>query len=306
MIIGIISDGKKGHLVQTQGLAQALIEQAAQKQPEKEHRWIELNIQGKSWWSKFRYKAEASTPKLDLVLCAGHSTHLAALSLAKKHDCPCMVCMKPSLPSCLFALCLIPLHDLKKGKNYGKHILPIQGALNNIRPNPDAVKKHVLFLIGGPSKEFEWESETLSNQIALIARHSKSPMKLTTSRRTPEDFAADISHACPNIRVEPVEQTHPNWVRENIDAAKEVWVTQDSVSMVYEALSSGAPVGILDMPPKRRISRVTRGLHGLLEEGVVGSFAQWAQSHQLPQHKALNEAARAAEYILTHYPQILS
>ena len=93
--------------------------------------------------------------------------------------------------------------------------------------------------------------------------------------------------------------------------AKEVWVTQDSVSMVYESLSSGAPVGIIEMPAKEGphkpdASRIARGLNMLIADGNVCRFTEWAKTHVIPQPgTVMNEAARAAEYILENFPKLL-
>ncbi len=311
MNICIISDEKQGHLSQTRGLAEALQQLAASRGSQKEQRIIEWSICKKSFWQRFFYKGEeAEASSLDLVLCAGHSTHWAALSVARHYKCPCMVCMKPSIPCCLFDLALIPEHDLKENKSCRKKIFPTKGALNNINPDSRGVAKHILFLIGGPSRDFEWDGEMLINQIELITRSSRLPMVLTTSRRTPEDFAFDVRQACPSIHVEPFEQTAPEWIRQHLNNAREVWVTQDSVSMVYEALSSGAPVGILDMPRKEgkqnKLSRVTSGLQKILSEGYATSFTYWAKNKSFTQNPPLHEAQRAAEHILKHFPQLLS
>ncbi len=309
MNICIISDSKNGHLSQTRGLAQALIERASILAPQSEHRCIEWDVSKMPFWEKFFYKGETST-SLDLVLCAGHSTHLAALSLARKAKCLCMVCMRPSLPIFLFDLVLMPQHDLKVCQSAKGRIFLSKGALNSIKPSPNIDKKHSLLLIGGPSKEYGWDSEMLINQIGHIARQTQHPMLLTTSRRTPKDFIADIARSSPSIRIEPVERTPQGWIAKQLAASKDIWVTQDSVSMVYEALSSGAPVGILDMPRldkrKGKISRITRGLHQLLQENRVSRFSQWAKNHQLPAAQALNESGRAADYILKHYPKLFT
>ncbi len=310
MNICIISDGKKGHLSQTRGLATALLDRARQMKPDGSHQLQELDISKKRWWCKFRYKGEADTAEhVDLVLCAGHSTHFAALSLARHRKCACMVCMRPSLPIGLFTLGLIPEHDLKAKDYNNKDIFPTKGALNSVQVSTDPSKrKNILFLIGGESKEYKWESELLLNQITHIARYSRSSMVLTTSRRTDPDFIGEVSQACPNMHVISVDETGPNWVEENLAKAKEVWVTKDSVSMVYEALSSGAPVGILDMDQKvfrkDRTSRVTRGLNKLIEEGRVNTLAQWSKTHELQQQESFSEASRAADYIQQNYPKL--
>ncbi len=313
MIIYIVSDGKKGHLSQTRGLANALLERAREARPDMVHEVHEVDVSGKGWFAKLGYKGkELDLPRPHLILCAGHGTHLAALSLARHLRCLCMVCMKPSLPARLFDLCIVPRHDLPEGKAPAAHIFPTAGALNSVRPDPEAEKRETLILIGGPSKDFVWDSEMVLNQLATITRRNTRPMVLTTSRRTPADFAGDVASTCPSIRVEPVEQTGPNWVAEHLATAREVWVTQDSVSMVYESLSSGAPVGIIEMQRKgdrrrkQKVSRVVRGLGMLIEEGQVCSFTEWAKTGELPQPKGtLNEAGRAADYILTHFPQLL-
>lgn len=312
MVIYIISDGKKGHLSQTRGLAGALLARARERRPEAPHSCHEVDVSQISWLGKLFYKGrELDLPRPHLILCAGHGTHLAALSLARHLRCLCMVCMKPSLPLRLFDLCIIPRHDLPDGENTGGAIFQTIGAINSIKPDPEAPKTETLVLIGGPSKEFDWEAETVLNQLTTITRRSTSPVVLTTSRRTPADFVQDVAATCPSIRVEPVEQTGPTWVADHLAAAREVWVTQDSVSMVYEALSSGAPVGIIEMVRKGgkhadKCSRVARGLNMLIADGSVRTFTEWAKTHQLP-HAAqtLDEAGRAADYILEHYPQIL-
>ncbi|MBR5879864.1 MAG: mitochondrial fission ELM1 family protein, partial [Akkermansia sp.] len=189
MIIYIISDGKKGHLSQTRGLATALIEQATERAPECQHSCHEVDITGLSWFGKLFYKGkELNLPHPDLILCAGHGTHLAALSLARHLRCLCMVCMRPSLPVGAFDLCITPRHDLPDGFEANGQIFPTNGAINGIRPNPDVPKTQTLVLIGGPSKSYNWDAELVLNQLSSIARLTTTPIVLTTSRRTPADF----------------------------------------------------------------------------------------------------------------------
>lgn len=312
MVIYIISDGKKGHLSQTRGLANALIEQATERAPHQEHSCHEVDITGKSWLGKFFYKGkDLDLPRPHLILCAGHSTHFAALSLARHLRCLCMVCMKPSVPTNMFDLCIMPRHDIPEGTRPAPGVFTTNGAINGVRPQPDTPKTETLILIGGPSKSYKWEEEMVLTQLSTLARHSRSTMVLTTSRRTPADFASDVIKACPSIRVIPVEETGPTWVADHLAQAKEVWVTQDSVSMVYEALSSGAPVGIIEMPAKEGphkpdASRIARGLNMLINDGSVCRFTEWAKTRELPKSEhILNEAARTATYILDHFPRLL-
>lgn len=312
MVIYIISDGKKGHLSQTRGLAQALIKQADSLSPGKNHSVHEIEVSHFNLFSKLTYKGQDITyPKPDIILCAGHGTHITALRLARRYHCPSLVCMKPSLPLRFFSLCIVPRHDFPEKAKLPDHVLLTNGAINTITPTPDSEKKETLLLIGGPSKEFGWDEDHLLTQLSTIARYNAGQMVLTTSRRTPKDFVQAIASACPSIRVEPVETTGSTWVADHLTAAREVWATQDSVSMVYEAVSSGAPVGVIEMPvhPKRarkEPSRVARGLANLVKDGYVTTYTSWLKNHQLTAGPTLHEADRAAEFVLKRYPDLLS
>ena len=312
MVICIVSDGKKGHLSQTRGLANALIRHACELHPGSKHSVHEVDVAHLSLLEKMRYTAKGEElPKPSLVLCAGHGTHLAALCLAHSKRCPCIVCMKPSLPVSWFDLCITPRHDYINENHAPANVLLTHGAVNNIVASPNTEKRDTLVLIGGPSKDFGWDEDHLITQLSTLVRYNNGQITLTTSRRTPDDFVGMLHTSCPSIRVVPVDTTGQDWVAEHLATAKDVWVTQDSVSMVYEALTSGAPVGILEMPvhPKRvgkAPGRVACGLAQLVEEERVTTFTQWLTTHQLKSSSPLREADRAASFILKRFPKIIS
>ncbi len=312
MVIYIISDGRPDHLAQTRGLAEALLERARTACPDMQHSSHEVLVAGMSLFSKLFYKGkELDLPRPNLILCAGHGTHLAALSLSRHLRCLCMVCMRPSLPMRLFDLCITPRHDLPDNAVPGSNVFLTYGSINCIKPQPQIEKKYTLVLIGGPNKDFKWEAEHVITQLQTIAAKSSRPIILTTSRRTPEDFVADLAAACPNIRVEPFGQTGSTWIADHLASAAEVWVTQDSVSMVYEARSSGAPVGIIEMPRKRaprkdKPSRLDRSISMLIADGGTNSFTEWAKTNTLPHpDTVIDEAGRTADYILSKFPKLL-
>jgi len=73
--------------------------------------------------------------------------------------------------------------------------------------------------------------------------------------------------------------------------------------MIYEALSSGASVGLLPMPSLRTSSRVLRGLEQLVAEGFLTPFADWENSRRLaPPPALLREADRCAEWVIQNFP----
>lgn len=149
--------------------------------------------------------------------------------------------MKPTLPCSFFDLCLIPRHDLRADRDYADtNIFPTQGALHPMRPDFSMPKDITLILIGGPSKDFDWDDETMLNQLSDISIHTPGDVVLTTSRRTLRALRKKSEKAVPEIIVVPVEETEPGWVARHLAHASGAWVSQDSVSMVYEALGSGA------------------------------------------------------------------
>lgn len=304
MNIRILSDGKQGHLNQSLGLAQALAAKAGGS--------VEtVDLQGLSILGKIRKVVSGSdTPGPDLFIAAGHATHIPLICARHHFKTPAVLCMKPTLPCAFFDLCLIPRHDLRPDRDYtDTGIFPTQGALHPMKPDYSVPKDITLILLGGPSKDFDWDNESMLNQLADISIHTPGNIVLTTSRRTPAGFAEKIREAVPEITVVHVEETPPGWVARHLAHASGAWVSQDSVSMVYEALGAGAPVGVLSVPRRRgsRKSRILSGLETLEKENLVTGYREWKkQGFRLTASTApLLEADRAADYILaTLFPQL--
>jgi hypothetical protein len=139
-----------------------------------------------------------------------------------------------------------------------------------------------MFLIGGPSKTHGYDEAALVARITEIA--GDEPWQLADSRRTPETLLPALKAAVPNLEVFPHGETKPGWLAGKLSELEEIRVTEDSVSMIYEALSSGAKVGVLEMPRLRPDARVIRGLAALREQGYFGGDAP----------KVLTEADRCA------------
>ncbi len=286
-----ISDGKPGHDNQSLGLAEALL----RRMPGGEH-CISLAENG-GFFARLRMakKAAAALPAPDLILGAGHATHPVLLRLARRYQARSVVLMKPSLPLSWFDLCIAPEHDFPTRRESPNLILT-RGALNRVTPG-SGEKSGKLILLGGPSKTHGWDGEALLEMLAQAT--DRGGWELTDSRRTPADFLDQARHKLPGVAVISHTQTPPGWVPEKLRMAKEVWVTEDSVSMIYEALTSGARVGLLPMPRLAKNSRVPRGVDALIAEGFLTTHAEWQKTRRLaapPQ--ALCEADRCAEWLL--------
>lgn len=123
---------------------------------------------------------------------------------------------------------------------------------------------------------------------------------LTTSRRTPQDFLQHLDGG-ERLTVIPVTETGPDWLPAQLARASQAWVTADSVSMVYEALTAGAAVGVLEVPRKQS-SRVSRGLEQLTTESWVTFFTDWSRDRRLRRPPEIfNEAECCARWIIERW-----
>ncbi|MBK1790516.1 mitochondrial fission ELM1 family protein [Persicirhabdus sediminis] len=295
----ILSDGKLGHQNQSLGLAEAL---ANQFPPEQKPRIEITSLSGWLWQRlcQVRRASRAFDSPPIAIIAAGHKTHLPLMRAASKLKAPSILLMKPSLPCKYFDHCLVPEHDLLD-KTACPNTITTKGALNRVPAHSQqtAIPKENLglVLLGGESKEFTCDSETLASQLQEIANHSDiKQWQVTDSRRSPVDLLCKIDSSL--YEKFPHQETNADWLPSQLSSAKEVWVTRDSISMIYEALSSGAKVGLLPMPRKNKDSRVSRGVDELLNDKFLTSFEEWQQTRQL--HTAphiLSEASRCAELL---------
>ena len=292
LTLWLLGDGKPGHENQSLGLADAL----ARRVPCEVHRVSLSGVWGIVNRVKTALHSSQDLPSPDLVIGAGHATHFALLWLARKHHTKSIVLMRPSLPMGLFDLCIVPAHDFNKACNR-ENVIITQGALNRVSPPSQPVRDGKLILIGGPSGSHAWNGEALLSALAEIT--TDGSWELTDSRRTPAGFTDEIRQKLPGIKVFPHQQTTPEWLPGRLAAGREVWVTEDSVSMIYESLSSGALTGLLPLPRKSGSSRVIRGLEGLTVGGYLTHFSTWKASRELKTPpEILREADRCAEKIL--------
>ncbi len=209
--------------------------------------------------------------------------------------------MKPSLPLSWFDLVIVPNHDEVAQR---ANTLHTRGPLNRMRPAAKKDTNAGLILLGGPSAHHEWPHTRVVAQIRdILSSAPQVRWTLATSRRTPAATVTRLSEELKHVSVELVthDSVSPDWLPLTMPTMSEVWVTQDSVSMLYEALTAGAATGVIELPAKG-ITRVTRGVSKLIDEGVV-----LKSSHLAPDHRpkvatvVLAEAQRCADVIVERW-----
>jgi mitochondrial fission protein ELM1 len=200
--------------------------------------------------------------------------------------------MKPSLPRAWFDLCIVPEHDAPSSLD---NQLITRGVLNTMRWSHEHHDDTGLVAIGGPSRHYDWDDDVLLQQLEqLVLARPGRRWWVTSSPRTPAEFFERVAGLLSGAECVPFGQTSPEWLAQRMAEAGEVWVSEDSVSMVYEALGSGARVGLLKVR-RRGFSRITRGVDRLVNEGWVGVPGEM-QLAKGP-GRVLNEADRCAQWI---------
>lgn len=229
---------------------------------------VKLDLK-KGFFARFRSALEAAAihPQPDFVIAAGHATHLPLLWITRKNGAQSVVLMKPTLPASWFGKCLVPEHDFPMGSPASNVILT-KGAPNRVVAG-EGGRKGKLFLIGGPSRTHGCDEASLIAQIRRIS--ADGTWQLADSRRTPPSLLRAIRSELPGIEIFPHGEVESGWLAGRLAELEEVQVTEDSVSMIYEALTGGARVGVLSMPRLRPGNRVVRGLEKLQKEGYFAS-----------------------------------
>ena len=284
----IISDGKPGHLNQSLGLAEALQRQCDSVQIET------LDAMKPLQAMLGLITGRVGGVEADLLIAAGHRTHLSLLALKRATGAPAVLMMTPSLPRQLFDLCLIPRHDQPTA---AANLIETDGALNRMQAAGEKDGQGMI-LIGGPSKHHGWDSAQMLDQLTQICT-GKAQWLLTTSRRTPSDFLPALrAMKLDGLDIVPFEETGPGWLTAHLPRAARCWVSEDSVSMIYEALTAGSAVGLLSVPATGQ-SRITKGVRLLVADNKVTPFQDWSPGTALGLPATeFNEAERCARLVL--------
>lgn len=294
-----VTDLSPGHLAQSSGLVKAVAAHARVTV----HDAPTLSVRA-ALCAVIRGTPDAFPPdcKPHLIICCGHRTHLTGLALRRALGGRLVVLMRPSLPICMFDLVIAPRHD---GLREGKHILLTDGVLNPFSVEGPHYKSRGLMMIGGPSRHYRWDDTGLISQLRIVMSANPGVQwMLTTSRRTPTQTLEKIRALnLSNLEVIPLELTGAGWVAGQLAKADVAWITEDSVSMVYEALTAGLAVGLVEVPAKSS-SRVARGVETLVATGRVTRFSAWHPGDELKRQTPLAEADRiAAEILRRWYPE---
>ena len=290
MHIVYVSDGKAGHRSQALGLFKAM-----QRQSQEAVTFQEISIDDLPIVTLisalFSHQLHAVEHEPTYIFGVGSHTHFRVWLLGKVYNkAKTIILMKPSLPFAWFDYAVIPQHD---GIQASNKVLTTQGALNPIVNEERHQHGRILIALGGSSKRHQWNAAKVLHAIEqIVEQNPNSQIILTTSRRTPKAFLAELKQLknIEKVQIFPVEDTPQGWIFEEMQKAEAVWVTEDSVSMIYEALTAGCKVGVIEVD-RLRHDRITTSVDHLFHQQYITHFTALSKLAQ-PQYFA--EATRVA------------
>jgi len=199
-------------------------------------------------------------PKPDFLIGTGHKTHLNLLFDKKYYGGKTVVIMKPSLSLNFFDLCIIPSHDLSK--NY-KNTIATFGPINNLRGATNKNKNKGLILLGGLSKHFEWCNNEVAEHISnIIFENNSIDITIFNSRRTPKNFLNLLKRKLKKpIEIIRYKDKDSDLITKKMENAQYIWVTEDSLSMIYESIAVGSEVTCINLQNKtNKLRNITNDL----------------------------------------------
>ncbi|MDE2421997.1 MAG: mitochondrial fission ELM1 family protein [Gammaproteobacteria bacterium] len=312
MNIWHLSDHKAGHVAQARGLFVAL-----------ERCGITVNVldisvsEVSSFALMMRFFSHGRIGQLpsilqgqsapDLIVGVGHATHWPLILLKSCFPkAQSVVLMRPTLPISWFDFAIVPAHDyVDPEPKVSDHVFVSKGVLNPLTNQHRHEKNRHLILIGGASKRYAYSEEVLIQQIATLLdalsnKTTPQTVILTTSRRTPSSFLdhSFFKNKPNNLQVFPVTETPQGWLFEQLQLAETVWVTRDSGSMLFEALTAGCHVGLLTMPQIKE-DTVTRATDLLSEQRFFLPLNAYLDREEFRAMPQLQEADRAVAWLLS-------
>ena len=291
LVIWILSDKRRGHFNQSIALADALSEFSKTK-----CHLIEVGGFLNNFLSLLTrtFSDGNNLPQPHLIIATGHKTHLAALAAKRRYGGRAIIIMRPSLPADFFDLVILPNHD--KPLKTKKKII-IEGALSRISPDQESKNAQCIIILGGPSKHYHFDEHDVFSSIQKIYQNSdSSKIIITDSPRTPLRLTRKMMHQFEDIFIS-WDNFEEGAIQEEMKKSAEIWVTEDSISMIYDALSTGSSVGIIPASRKGE-NRLSRTVDSIIERKFATSFQQWSTDGVLNPSPMLCEAKRCASFVM--------
>ena len=302
----LLTEGMHGMVSQVEGMAKALDTEYSHKIVRLGFPWIlippkftpisEIVLKDKSYSIK--------NENIDLVISCGRKSVIPSILLKKKNPNLCTIHIQdPKVSFKKFDFIVAPEHDSLNGSNvYNSkgaiHYITepeINNAKGYLKKNINS-EKIVSLILGGPNKYYNFDRDQLLNifnQIKSIFISKGYKVIVIPSMRTPKKI----------IELAIKEMSQFGHVVNHVDKqaylsayalANYVVVTSDSTSMISEAATSGKPIFIANMKPKKNNYRFKKFFKLFKEMGIARDLGEKVESWTYYKH---NEAERIGKLI---------
>ena len=294
------TDGRPGHEKQTAALVQGLSEclsEVAGTDSAIESRDIALADYPDGLAPLWRDPGQAP----DLVIGAGRRTHLPMARVRWHLGSRAICVMKSSLPSFCYDLALVPEHDRLLSERKVLRTLGALGPSVSGVPEPECG----LILLGGKNDHFHWSDDDVAAAVAdIVVQNPQVHWQISDSPRSSKALIPlldNVLQGAANAETVRYLNNDPQWLSQTLSRAGQVWVSADSASMLYEALSSAARVGVIDLTSKRAHNKLALGISALRQQQRVGTLDAGPLDAQSLNVEPLREQARCARWILQQW-----
>jgi len=234
------------------------------------------------------YPAAADLPDPDILIGAGRETQWPMIAARWARGGRIITLSSASRARWWCDLCIAPARD---GVRASSRLIATRGLL----PPPSAPRVKIagtgLMVVGGPTLYYHWSDDQLMAQIAeVLSRHPDCRWYLATTAQTPAETEQRLrALGGPNVFCIPYHEVDPHWLDNRIQDAEQVWLSEDNLNLIYQALTAGAATGVFTMPRRKP------NLEATALEGLVVFFPAWREGQALhaPQ-PPFNESARCA------------
>lgn len=306
----IITPGEAGFESQGRGLAEALDTVPVLKRVRVKRPWTW--IPGAWWRDPLAALAEGSDPLAppwpDLVVSSGRVTAPVAIAIkqASRGRTRIAHIQHPLMPLGKFDVVIAPRHDRVAGPN----VVTTTGAIHCVTPEKLAAAAErwrdrfaalprplVGVLIGGSNGRFKLDpviTGRLADQLRALTHRRGAGLAITPSRRTGAENETILRERLADVTAFVWDRAGDNPYFGILALADVLVVTEDSVSMTSEALSTGKPVYVAPLPGRSR--RIRRFQDALAAEGLTrpfdGELAAWTYAPPDDTRRAAAECRR--------------
>ncbi|MEX2481850.1 MAG: ELM1/GtrOC1 family putative glycosyltransferase [Gammaproteobacteria bacterium] len=297
LVVWQLADGKRGHERQSEGLLTAL----ARRVPVEAYRVAVSPRHGAHIidFLSARFPAGTALPDPDLLVGAGRACQFALLAARRARGGRTVYLMRPNVPVGCFDTCIVPRHDTPP---VHPHIIASEGPLNPLQPAQRRDPRQGLILLGGPSRHHRWDTPAVVAQVErIIGANPDLDWQITDSRRSPPALSAALARLDgPRVSFHSGSAVSDTWLPRVLSTCGQAWVSADSMAMLFEALTAGAAVGLIEVPVRRR-DRISAVADQLAERGWVGRIGTPLATAP---PVVLAEADRCAGLLLERWPEL--